>query len=85
MKPIAPPRAVKPLITPKAIGDGTIRAYIRNMFADLLKRLVNTNPAPLADTDARLALTALLVRVARSDGDYDTIESQRIRAIITIA
>ena len=40
------------------------------MFADFLKRLTQPDPAPLVDTDARLALTALLVRIARSDNHY---------------
>lgn len=52
------------------------------MFADFLKRLVQPTPDPLADTDARLALTALLVRVARSDGHFDTAERARILKII---
>ncbi|KIN61629.1 TerB domain containing protein [Sulfitobacter noctilucae] len=51
------------------------------MFADFLKRLTAPEPAPLADTDARLALTALLVRVARSDNDYAVEEVRRIEAI----
>ena len=37
------------------------------MFADFLRRLAGPQPAPLPDADARLALTALLVRVARAD------------------
>ena len=40
------------------------------MFADFLNRLIQPEPQPLSDPDARLALTALLVRIARSDGDY---------------
>jgi len=52
------------------------------MFADLLNRLVQPEPDPLDDGDARLALTALLVRVARSDGDYAAAELQRITRII---
>ncbi len=41
------------------------------MFESLLDRLLGTaTPAPLPDTDARLALAALLVRVARVDNDY---------------
>lgn len=48
------------------------------MFADFLKRLTAPDPAPLPDTDARLALTALLVRVARTDGEYDESEKTRI-------
>ncbi len=53
------------------------------MFADLLSRLTAPQPAPLPDTDARLALTALLVRVARTDGHFDSEERQRIDQILT--
>lgn len=53
------------------------------MFADFLKRLTTPQPAPFADTDARLALTALLVRVARSDNHYDAAEAQQIRTIVS--
>jgi uncharacterized tellurite resistance protein B-like protein len=52
------------------------------MFADFLKRLTQPAPTPLPDTDARLALTALLVRVARSDNDYSSAERTRIQSII---
>lgn len=51
------------------------------MFGDFLKRLTAPDPAPLPDADARLALTALLVRVARTDGDYDKSEKTRIDRI----
>ncbi|QBF32766.1 TerB family tellurite resistance protein [Thalassococcus sp. S3] len=51
------------------------------MFADFLKRLTSPEPAPLPDADARLALTALLVRIARSDGAYDPEEVARIDKI----
>lgn len=51
------------------------------MFAELLSRLTNPDPAPLEDGDARLALTALLVRIARSDGRYDAAERTRIGRI----
>ncbi|SPF81044.1 TerB family tellurite resistance protein [Pseudoprimorskyibacter insulae] len=51
------------------------------MFADLLKRLTATNAAPLPDLDARLALTALLVRIARADESYDAEEQARIDRI----
>ena len=40
------------------------------MFGDFLKRLTQPEPAPLDAPDARLALTALLVRIARSDNNY---------------
>ncbi|MEJ6392294.1 TerB family tellurite resistance protein [Gymnodinialimonas sp. 2305UL16-5] len=52
------------------------------MFADLLKRLTAPAPEPLPYDDARLALTALLVRIARSDGDYAQIEADRIDQLI---
>ncbi|MCV2877170.1 TerB family tellurite resistance protein [Rhodobacteraceae bacterium XHP0102] len=48
------------------------------MIADLLRRLGAPKPEPLPDSDARLALTALLVRLARSDGDYATEERAQI-------
>ncbi|MDF1726579.1 MAG: TerB family tellurite resistance protein [Sulfitobacter sp.] len=51
------------------------------MFADFLKRLTQPDPAPLPDGDARLALTALLVRVARSDNDYAASERALIEEI----
>ncbi|MDP5335295.1 MAG: TerB family tellurite resistance protein [Paracoccaceae bacterium] len=53
------------------------------MFADLLKRL--TQPGPdrsLPAEDARLALSALLVRIARADGDYAAEEVHRIDRIL---
>ena len=53
------------------------------MFADLLKRLIQpTTGRPLPDTDARLALSALLVRIARADGDYAPAEIDRIDRIL---
>ena len=48
------------------------------MIAELIRRLTAPDPAPLADGDARLALAALLVRVARTDGDYAAIEQMQI-------
>lgn len=51
------------------------------MFGEFLKRLARPDPEPLPDADARLALTALLVRIARSDGDYSPAEIDRIDRI----
>tara|TARA_R110002094_G_scaffold30159_4_gene42685 strand:+ start:2805 stop:3245 length:441 start_codon:yes stop_codon:yes gene_type:complete len=51
------------------------------MFGEFLRRLTQPDPAPLEDSDARLALTALLVRVARSDHDYDISERELIEKI----
>lgn len=53
------------------------------MFADLLKRLTQPSAGqPLPDTDARLALGALLVRLARADGHYAPAEIERIDRIL---
>lgn len=52
------------------------------MIGDLLRRLTAPEPQPLSDADARLALTALLVRAARTDGDYASAEIARIDRII---
>ncbi len=53
------------------------------MFADFLKRLTAPATETLDDADARLALTALLVRIARADGVYDPAEAARIERIVT--
>ncbi|MFW8593435.1 TerB family tellurite resistance protein [Cribrihabitans neustonicus] len=52
------------------------------MIAALLQRLLEPAPAPLGDADARLALTALLVRIARSDHNYAEVEKDRIDRIL---
>jgi len=52
------------------------------MISKLLSGLMAPDPAPLSDDDARLALTALLVRVARADGVYDDGEVSQINAVI---
>lgn len=51
------------------------------MFSGFLKRLTDPGPEPLPETDARLAVTALLVRLARTDGDYAPSEIDRIDRI----
>jgi uncharacterized tellurite resistance protein B-like protein len=52
------------------------------MFTDLLRRLTTHGPAPLPDPDARIALTALLVRIAKSDAHYAVEEIRRIDRIV---
>ena len=54
------------------------------MFSDFIKRLTQPDPAQLPDADARLALTALLVRIAKSDNDYAPAERAQINRIIGI-
>jgi uncharacterized tellurite resistance protein B-like protein len=49
---------------------------------DLLRRLLAPEPARLPDPDARLALAALLVRVARTDGLYAVEEVERIDRVL---
>ncbi|MEM9756758.1 MAG: TerB family tellurite resistance protein [Pseudomonadota bacterium] len=53
------------------------------MIADLLRRLTEPDPEPLPDPDARRALAALLVRIARSDGDYAAVEIAQIDRILS--
>ena len=53
------------------------------MIKGLFDRLLNAGETPATDADARLALTALLVRVARADFVYDTVEQAQIDRIIT--
>lgn len=52
------------------------------MFADLLRRMTAPDPDPLDDGDARLALAALLVRIARADGTYAQSEVARIDNVL---
>ncbi|MGR3460671.1 MAG: tellurite resistance TerB family protein [Roseovarius sp.] len=53
------------------------------MFGDLLSRLLAPAPEILPDADARLALSALMVRLARADGHYDADERARITRILS--
>ena len=55
---------------------------MRSMFSDLIRRLTEPAPQPLSDADARHALAALLVRVARTDGYYAPDEIQQIDRIL---
>ncbi len=51
---------------------------------DLLRRLLAPAPAPLTEPDAQLALAALLVRIARTDGLYAAEEVERIDRVLAI-
>jgi len=53
------------------------------MFGNFLSRLTAPDPAPLDDGEARLALAALLVRLARADGDYAAVEITQIDRILS--
>ena len=52
------------------------------MFGNLLSRLTAPQTTPLSDEDARLSLAALLVRIARSDGDYAAAEMEQIDKVL---
>ena len=52
------------------------------MISDLLRRLAGPEPERLPEPDARQALAALLVRIARSDRDYGDDEVGRIDRIL---
>lgn len=52
------------------------------MFQNLLQRLLAPAPARLPDDEARLALAALLIRVAKSDNLYSAEEVERIDRVL---
>ncbi|MCV6592190.1 MAG: TerB family tellurite resistance protein [Silicimonas sp.] len=52
------------------------------MFGELLRRMTAPAPEPLSADDQHLALAALLVRVARADGDYSDSEKSRIDKVL---
>lgn len=53
------------------------------MFSDLLRRLAGEPTSePLHPDDARLAMAALMVRVARTDGNYTESERGRIDRVL---
>ncbi|OUD09298.1 hypothetical protein BVC71_11420 [Marivivens niveibacter] len=52
------------------------------MFADFLRRLTAPTKDVLDETDARRAIGALLVRIAKSDGHYAPEEIARIDRIL---
>jgi uncharacterized tellurite resistance protein B-like protein len=52
------------------------------VIAEFLNRLLASDPDPLEHLDLQVALTALLVRLARSDGYYHAQEIIRIEKII---
>lgn len=52
------------------------------MFETLLRRLLSPSPETLPRPDSQLALAALLVRLARTDGHYEEAEVSRIDAVL---
>ncbi len=62
------------------MGERTV--YIRFMFGELLRRMTAPDPEVLNEDDQHIALAALLVRVARADGDYAEAEKTRIDKVL---
>ena len=58
------------------------RAYLFPMFDQLLRRLLAPAPAAQPASEGRLALAALIVRVARADADYTAAEQSRIDRVL---
>lgn len=52
------------------------------MFENLLRSLLAPAPTRLPEPDARLALAALMVRIAKTDGLYSAEEVERIDRIL---
>lgn len=53
------------------------------MIGEFFKKLTSGEPSETPDADARLALGALLVRIARSNWDYSDVEIERIELILS--
>ena len=54
------------------------------MISKLLSQVLKGQPERLTDDDARVALTALLVRAARADQFYDDREARQIDQILQV-
>lgn len=52
------------------------------MFTELLNRLFHPDPVPLPELDSRHAMAGLLVRTAKTDGNYAFEEIRRIDRIL---
>ena len=53
------------------------------MLKNILKIFADDNVSQLEPDDARLAITALMIRVARSDDDYSKAELNNITSLIS--
>ena len=53
------------------------------MLKNILKIFADDNVSQLEPDDARLAITALMIRVARSDDDYSKAELNNIISLIS--
>lgn len=55
---------------------------IMRMFEQLLRRITDGSDTRLPEPDSRLALAALLIRIARADGQYTETEIGRIDRVL---
>ncbi len=53
------------------------------MLSRILNALSASRPVPLPEPDEKLALGALMVRIAKSDRHYELLEIQRIDLLLT--
>lgn len=53
------------------------------MIKDILKAFQAKTPAPLSIDDARISLAALMVRLAKTDGDYASVEISMIDRVLS--
>lgn len=69
-------------MTARGLGAARSGDYPKRMIADILRQLLAPAPTRLPEPDARLALAALLVRLARTDGLYSVEEVERIDRVL---
>lgn len=80
------PAAFPPQLRPRraliAVGAARAGAYIGCMFDALIRRLSLPAPGRLPEADSRVALAALLVRLARADGVFTVAEQARVDRVL---
>ena len=52
------------------------------MISKFLRSILSEQPDPVSGEDAHIALAALLVRIAKSDSQYDTSEVETIKRVL---
>ena len=52
------------------------------MISNFLRSILSEQPNPVSGEDANIALAALLVRIAKSDSQYDTSEVETIKRVL---
>ena len=52
------------------------------MISNFLRSILSEQPDPVSGEDSNIALAALLVRIAKSDSQYDTSEVETIKRVL---